>query len=80
VNNSKTNKHAYAGTRTPNYQKENPQDVFLRDYVSFVPRRVLPELPSMHEAMARCQHFEGVVSFVDLAGFTKLTERLALQV
>jgi hypothetical protein len=55
-------------------------DAFLRDYVAFVPRRVLPELPAMHDAEPKCAHFEGVVSFVDLAGFTKLTERLALQV
>jgi hypothetical protein len=31
-------------------------------------------------ATATCEEIHGVVSFLDLAGFTKLTERLALQV
>ena len=33
----------------------------------------------MGEARARVELFQGVVSFLDVAGFTKLTERLARQ-
>jgi len=49
---------------------------------AFVPRKLLPQLPAMAatEPSATMQEIEGVVSFLDLAGFTKLTERLALQV
>jgi len=51
-------------------------------YVAFVPRRMLPRLPAMAttKPSATMEKLEGVVSFLDLAGFTKLTERLALQV
>jgi hypothetical protein len=52
----------------------------LKDYVAFVPRKVLPQLPAMEVAEARCTNMQGVVSFLDVAGFTKLTERLAMQV
>jgi class 3 adenylate cyclase len=51
----------------------------LRQYVAFVPRKVLPELPEMAIAEPRIRTLQGVVSFLDVAGFTKLTERLALQ-
>ena len=48
-------------------------------FVAFVPRRVLPQLPEMRVPGARCLPMSGVVSFLDVAGFTKLTEKLALQ-
>jgi len=48
-------------------------------FVAFVPRKVLPEMPEMRVAAERCTSLQGVVSFLDVAGFTKLTERLALQ-
>lgn len=51
----------------------------LRNYVAFVPRYVVPQLRDMGEARARVEVFQGVVSFLDVAGFTKLTERLARQ-
>lgn len=44
-----------------------------------MPRKVLPQLPAMAEAGARVSHMKGVVSFLDVAGFTKLTENLAAQ-
>jgi hypothetical protein len=48
-------------------------------FVAFVPRRVLPQLPGMEAAAARVARMAGVVSFLDVAGFTKLTEKLAAQ-
>lgn len=51
----------------------------LRQFVAFVPRKVLPQLPEMDLAVPRCMTLQGVVSFLDVAGFTKLTERLAMQ-
>ena len=51
----------------------------LRDYVAFVPRFVVPQLRELREPLARVEKFQGVVSFLDVAGFTKLTERLAKQ-
>ena len=47
--------------------------------MAFVPKRVLAQLPEMLHPEARCTTTRGIVSFLDLAGFTKLTERLALQ-
>jgi hypothetical protein len=54
----------------------------FEQYVAFVPRRTLPQLPAMAatKPSATMEKLEGVVSFLDLAGFTKLTERLAVQV
>lgn len=54
----------------------------FEQYVAFVPRRTLPQLPAMAatKPSATLEKLEGVVSFLDLAGFTKLTERLAVQV
>jgi hypothetical protein len=60
---------------------EDPKD--FAPMVAFVPRKLLPQLPAMAaagEPSATMQRMEGVVSFLDLAGFTKLTERLTLQV
>jgi class 3 adenylate cyclase len=59
-------------------------DIFLKTttttrYAAFVPRRVLPHLTGMQRAEPRCGPLEGVVSFLDVAGFTKLTEKLAQQ-
>ena len=51
----------------------------LPRFVAFVPRFVLPQLPSMDFPAPSCIFIEGVVSFLDVAGFTKLTERLAMQ-
>ena len=34
-------------------------DAFLKEYVAFVPRRVLPQLPDMAEAVARCRWGKG---------------------
>jgi hypothetical protein len=48
-------------------------------FIAFVPRKVLPQLSDLREAGERCTPLQGVVSFLDVAGFTKLTERLALQ-
>lgn len=61
---------------------ENLKPSDFDQYVAFVPRRMLPRLPAMAttKPSATMEKLEGVVSFLDLAGFTKLTERLALQV
>jgi hypothetical protein len=61
---------------------ENMNSSDFDQYVAFVPRRMLPRLPAMAttKPSASMEKLEGVVSFLDLAGFTKLTERLALQV
>lgn len=49
-------------------------------FIAFVPRKVLPEMYEMRNKVEeRCTSLQGVVSFLDVAGFTKLTERLALQ-